>query len=485
MHSKYKITTLFLLLCFICSSQGLVEGYLFESGNRGYLNQVEVDVLDAKTDQLVVHLDSNVDGFIEATLTPGKEYKLIATKDLFEPLEKTFTVEGSGKTFLSLEMKRAPGYIFDITLAEKRVDDYTPVDAINGALVEVYNNTTKKEELVLNNHTDPDFKVNLVKGNHYTIMVRKEGYLTKRIEAYVDVEGCILCFEGLGSVEPGVSDNLTEGNLMGSLLANVELEPLFKGKKIELQNIYYDFAKWNIRHDAEIELNKVVMFLGDNPHIEIRLGSHTDSRGSNDENLSLSSKRARSAVQYLINTGGISEERISAQGYGENQLANHCADGVDCTEEEHQRNRRTELEIVEISIREHFKSLAQIKKEEETEALILELTNQEQLKVTDTSSLPQEIKEQLGLDTETGKRTIHENFTGHMIALMKETSSLPDDHEVYKIHKDIVEYVIDDEYLYLIGEYSELERVYHDLKIMQELHPDAFVVNFEQGKMVK
>jgi outer membrane protein OmpA-like peptidoglycan-associated protein len=115
-------------------------------------------------------------------------------------------------------------------------------------------------------------------------------------------------------------------------------------KPIVLENIYYDFDKWNIRSDAASELDKLVVILQDNPGIKIELGSHTDCRGSNKYNQTLSQKRAESAVAYIISRG-IDKSRITAKGYGETQLRNSCADGVDCSESEHQLNRRTEFKV--------------------------------------------------------------------------------------------------------------------------------------------
>ncbi len=83
----------------------------------------------------------------------------------------------------------------------------------------------------------------------------------------------------------------------------------------------------------------------DNPTIWIELGSHTDSRGKDSYNLTLSQKRAESAVQYIISKG-IDKNRITAKGYGETQLVNKCANGINCSDEEHQLNRRTEFKIV-------------------------------------------------------------------------------------------------------------------------------------------
>jgi len=125
------------------------------------------------------------------------------------------------------------------------------------------------------------------------------------------------------------------------------LDKIYVGKTFAIKNIFYDFDKWNIRKDAEIELENVVRVLTDNPQISIELGSHTDSRGTFKYNETLSQKRAESAVAYIISRG-ISAARITAKGYGEYQLVNHCKDGVQCSDEEHQMNRRTEFKITSI-----------------------------------------------------------------------------------------------------------------------------------------
>jgi peptidoglycan-associated lipoprotein len=122
------------------------------------------------------------------------------------------------------------------------------------------------------------------------------------------------------------------------------LEKVNLGAAIKLENIYYDFNKSNIRPDAAVELDKLVKIMNNNPTIWIELGSHTDSRGNDRFNQWLSQSRANSAVQYIIDHG-ISKNRITAKGYGESQLINRCSNGVECSESEHQANRRTEFKI--------------------------------------------------------------------------------------------------------------------------------------------
>jgi len=117
------------------------------------------------------------------------------------------------------------------------------------------------------------------------------------------------------------------------------------GRTFVLENIYYDFDKWDILPESEVELNKLVSIMKDNPTLKVELGSHTDSRGSDKYNRILSQRRSDSAVRYIIEQG-IEAERIVAKGYGESQLVNHCANGVRCSDEEHRKNRRTEFKII-------------------------------------------------------------------------------------------------------------------------------------------
>lgn len=120
---------------------------------------------------------------------------------------------------------------------------------------------------------------------------------------------------------------------------------LISGSLVKIDKIYFDFNKYNIRPDAALELNKIVSFMKENPEVLVELYSHTDARGTDQVNLSISQRRARASVNY-ITSKGISRKRISGIGYGETRLLNNCTNDVTCTEEEHQVNRRTEMQVV-------------------------------------------------------------------------------------------------------------------------------------------
>ncbi len=139
----------------------------------------------------------------------------------------------------------------------------------------------------------------------------------------------------------------TIGKPFGIIKDTLWVEKVVVGQKFVLENIFYDYDKWDILPASEIELNKLIAVMNDNPSWKVELGSHTDARGSDSYNEILSQKRSDSAVAYIIRNG-ISKDRIIAKGYGETQLINHCKNGVECTDEEHRQNRRTEFKILEM-----------------------------------------------------------------------------------------------------------------------------------------
>ncbi len=345
-----------------------LEGYVFEENNRGYLNAVEVLILDNTSRAVIQKTMSNKEGYYSASVPIGKELVVKLSRDLYFPKEEVVSTVGktaSEKVYVKSQMDRKPGYIFDVTLAE--AGNSNNRDAISGAKIEVYNNTLDKETLVLENLEEPNFDVTFERGNHYTVLIRKEGFFNKRLEAYVDVEGCILCFEGVGTVEPGVSDVMSRGFQMGSVLANIELEPAQIGRTIVIENIYYDYNDSSIRPDAAAELDKLTGVLVDNPSIILELGSHTDSRGGDESNMKLSQERADAVVDHIITKGKISPTRLKAQGYGETQPVNDCDKRrKKCSEAEHAANRRTSLRVLGFEEHDPYadKSLKEILTEE-------------------------------------------------------------------------------------------------------------------------
>ena len=117
-------------------------------------------------------------------------------------------------------------------------------------------------------------------------------------------------------------------------------------KLLQLSTIYFNFNKYDIRKDSEIEVEKVIAAMEKYPSLRIKVNSHTDSRGKDSYNLWLSQKRAESTVNYMVKKG-IAKERLDGEGFGETKLINKCANGVKCSDKDHELNRRSEFIILE------------------------------------------------------------------------------------------------------------------------------------------
>lgn len=203
------------------------------------------------------------------------------------------------------------------------IDKGTGVPIANGTVGLYYDDGTLFTSVV----TDINgyYEVTTDRFISYAIRASKEGYSTD--ESYSE--------KGKGSQEINFE-------LERDLYALSEGGDL--AKMLGIEEIYFDFDKWNIRPDAEVELQKVFAVMEQYPTLSIAVKSHTDSRGNDAYNQSLSEKRAQATQQYLIDQG-VDKRRLSAKGYGESKLINKCANGVKCTEAEHQQNRRSEFII--------------------------------------------------------------------------------------------------------------------------------------------
>lgn len=170
------------------------------------------------------------------------------------------------------------------------------------------------------------FRMNLDVDRQYEFIGRSDGYISNKTK--------------LSTVN--LADQLDSDT---TLQARVLLEKIYYDKEIVLENIYYDFDRWEIRSDAEPTLNELTELLAINTDLLIQIASHTDCRGTEEYNQTLSQRRAQSVVNYLIKEG-INADRLIARGFGESQPAIDCI-CEECTEEEHQINRRTTFAIIE------------------------------------------------------------------------------------------------------------------------------------------
>jgi outer membrane protein OmpA-like peptidoglycan-associated protein len=171
------------------------------------------------------------------------------------------------------------------------------------------------------------YSIEVICGKTYRINIEKEGYISKE-------------------------EQVSILDKSGKTILNVELEKVVvQGDdlaiKLELNNIYFDFDKFNIRKNAAIELRKLADYLQINTAVQISIRSHTDCRNTHKYNQVLSERRAKSTFNWLVKNG-IEAWRLDYQGFGESQLVNGCHDNVHCSAAEHQLNRRSEFIITKM-----------------------------------------------------------------------------------------------------------------------------------------
>lgn len=237
--------------------------------------------------------------------------------------------EGQGDDDLYVFTNTKPFFEFDYNarIIGKVLDKNTNLPLAN-AVVVLYNNNGKELARTTTNDTG-DFVFDKVLSNAtYTTQASKETYSTNDTRL------------SLALYEREVATTIPLDQDQYKLAQGLDL-----AKALSLRHIYFDLDKSNIRKDAKVELEKIVEVLTQNPTIKIEIGSHTDSRQSKAYNQALSQRRAKSTLDYLVQRG-INKNRLTAKGYGETQLVNNCADGVSCSEAEHQLNRRSTFVIV-------------------------------------------------------------------------------------------------------------------------------------------
>lgn len=180
-------------------------------------------------------------------------------------------------------------------------------------------------------------------GKDTVMMTNKNGLVTINVDRNKD-------YRAHGSKKGFIDDEkaFNTSHEDGKIIElELELTPIKKGEKFKLENIFYDLNKSTLRAESMDALDKLADFIIKND-LRIELSAHTDSRGSSAYNQKLSQARAQSCEVYL-KTKGVKNAQIVAKGYGESKLVNKCKDGVTCTEEEHQDNRRTEVKILEVN----------------------------------------------------------------------------------------------------------------------------------------
>ncbi|MEM6829800.1 MAG: OmpA family protein [Bacteroidota bacterium] len=289
-----------------------VKGRVLTKGLNTPVDDAQVTLKD-KSGKVIGKVVTDEQGYYTIELGKGTAFTLTAAKKDFlleQPVEETTRNVADFKELKTL-------YLLQRLLFAEAIDASSE-DTLTDATYVVHILEKENELVTPINDEGNEFKI---KPATYEVITIDEGYYTLRDTLTID--------EGFFGIK-----NYT-----------ARLKKIVVGESIRLDHIYYDVNSAHLRHESELELDKVVVFMMDNSHIKIELSSHTDARGSASYNRKLSQRRAESATEFLINHG-IAAERIVPKGYGESKLVNRCSDGTTCSSDEHQENRRTEIKIL-------------------------------------------------------------------------------------------------------------------------------------------
>ena len=273
---------------------------------------------------LDIYFTTLVDNKPTKIINPG--YQINSTKDDFSLISK----DGRSGYFAS---NRGNSLNDEIYFAEYHAPppplsiELLAIDSITKEVlhdpdVQIIDTLTNEDLIAYNIIGDSIFQYMPDTGIYYRILINHIGYFTTDTFLF--------------------SGNSNTGVLKW-IIPMFELKP---NEPFALNNIYYDFDKATLRDSSKIELNRVIKWLEENEDISIEIHSHTDSWGNDNYNLDLSKRRAKSVVDYLI-ASGIDKNRLVPIGYGETQPLVDCPIPKNCSKEDHQKNRRTELMIID------------------------------------------------------------------------------------------------------------------------------------------
>lgn len=260
-------------------------------------------------------------------LLPSADYLFVMSKDGFFNSRELFTADqNEGSESKCLDFNLEPFRELEGNISKD--DDKENLEHVE---IVLFNKCDEYTEIIETDRLG-GFTHTLRCDCEYELSIEQEGYETYHAELKKYEEDCKRKMEPL----------------------NIELKStnpyigrLRKGEVFVLNNIFYDYNSAELTPEAQKELNQLVKVLKEYPSMKIHLSSYTDSRGEADYNMDLSTKRSSSAAIYLF-TNGIDETRVQFIGMGENKLINGCVDGVECSEDQHQENRRTEVKITSI-----------------------------------------------------------------------------------------------------------------------------------------
>ena len=311
----------------------IIKGLVTDKENGKPIPFALVKIYD-ENNNVIAELKADEKGDFHTELEPITFFNMTVTANGFESKQKNVSTKDNIET-ISIELEKSK--FVGVTFLIKELKTNEPIE---GVKVVIKDNKTNKS--LVNAETDKTGTMKSVLDQlkvedvvTVEITVTKPGFLSKKIIKEVK-------FNQSGFVDLTQEINLNLAKLtVGLDIASV----------IDIKPIYFDYGKYDIRKDAAIELNKIVRLMNEYPNLIIELGSHTDCRGSIAANNKLSDNRAKASANY-IKSKIKNPNRIYGKGYGESKLKNGCAcEGTvksNCSEEDHQQNRRTEFIIIKM-----------------------------------------------------------------------------------------------------------------------------------------
>lgn len=310
-----------------------LKGVVVKKGTKDILPGVLVNLKDTEGN-VVASTIADENGGYTFDLEPEQEYVVEGSKeDYFEDRVAISTVnlpDGTEILDLDLDLEKDPGLALYTLI--KNTKNLEPIDGVD---LKIVDNMTGEEFLTTFTGETGDALKGITGKKigeriSYNIYLQKEGYFSKMVTFNHKIEK-------LGVI------NVHEF-LPGGLFMDKEVAELVK-----INSINFDLNKYNIRPDAEVELNKIVEAMNKYPGMTVELGSHTDCRASKAYNEKLSDRRAKASAAYIASK--ITDpDRIYGKGYGESRILNGCeCEGrvkSDCSEKEHEKNRRTEFRVI-------------------------------------------------------------------------------------------------------------------------------------------
>ena len=300
------------------------ENILFFSSN-GHKGYGRLDVFASKIFDTTVSTPINLEEPINSS---RDDFAYIVDKTLHKGYFSSNRKEGKGDDDIYSFIQDEKVFIECLQTIKGVVKDKETQELMPGAMVSILDSEGNQLQITAANEDDASYSFDVPCDSKYTLVGTNATYLTERIEVTT-----------VNNIEqPPIVQDIelaTEFKMMGDeLLVNINV-------------IYFDFDKSNIRKDAAIELDKVIDVMSKYPEMKIFAASHTDARGPASYNMRLSERRAKSSIDYIISKG-IDASRITGKGFGESELVNSCSNGKKCSEEAHQLNRRTNFKVVEL-----------------------------------------------------------------------------------------------------------------------------------------